>query len=360
MRVDEAAAQFAPECCYLDTATVGLPPRVALDAARADLDRWRAGRLVPAEYDALVDRSRRAYGRLVGASPERVGIVSQVSVASGVAASALRPGDRVVLAEEDFTSVLFPFLQTAAAGVDVRVVPLDRLLDAIGPATTMVAVSAVQSADGRVVDLDALHAAATAHDCLTYVDVTQGASWLEIGADRFDITSCGAYKWLCSPRGTGFIAVAPHVADRLTPVASGWYAGEDPWTSIYRPPVRLAGSGRRFDVSPAWAGWVAAAPTLELLAEVGTEAIGAHDIALANRLRAGLGLPAGDSAIVSLDLPGAVEALRAADVACAGRAGRLRLAFHLYATEADVDLALDVLRRVVEGDAAAASAEVPA
>lgn len=349
MRVDEAAARFAPACCYLDTATAGLPPREAVDAARRDLERWQAGRLVPTEYDALIHRSRQAFARLAGASADRVGIVSQVSVASGVAASALRPGDEVVLAEEDFTSVLFPFLQAASAGVSVRVVPMDRLLDAIGPATTMVAVSAVQSADGQVLDLDALHDAARANDCLTYIDITQAASWLAVGADRFDITACGAYKWLCSPRGTGFISVAPAVADRLTPIAAGWYAGEDPWSSIYRPPVRLAADGRRFDVSPAWAGWVAATPALELLAEVGTEAIGAHDVSLANRLRAGLDLPPGDSAIVSLAMPGGVEALRAADIACAGRDGRLRLAFHLYTTTDDVDRAVEVLLGVRAG-----------
>lgn len=344
MDVRDAAARFTPECTYLDTATVGLPPDVAVEAARHDLDRWQAGRLVATEYDALIHRSRQAYARLVGASADRVGIVSQVSMASGVAASVLGPGDQVLLAEEDFTSVLFPFLQTREVGVDVRVVPLDGLLDAIGPATTMVAVSAVQSADGRVLDLDALRAAANAHDCLTYLDLSQAASWLTIEADRFDITACGAYKWLCCPRGTGFITVAPAVADRLTPLAAGWYAGEDPWSSIYRPPVRLAADGRRFDVSPAWAGWVAAAPTLELLAEVGREAIGEHDVRLANRLRAGLGLPSSDSAIVSLDRPGALEALRAADIACAGRDGRLRLAFHLYVTDADVDRAIAILR----------------
>jgi selenocysteine lyase/cysteine desulfurase len=338
-----AAAQFHPERRYLDTATVGVPPDCGVVAARADLERWQSGRIQAAEYDAVVDRARVAYAQIVGARADRVGIVPQVSVASAVAASALRPGDRVLLAEEDFTSVLFPFLQTAG-DVEVEVVPFGRILDAVGPKTTMVAVSAVQSADGRVLDLDALHEVAVANECLTYLDLTQAASWLEIGADRFDVTAVAAYKWLCSPRGTGFMTVGERMADRVTPVAAGWYAGEDPWTSIYRPPLRLATSGRRFDVSPAWSGWAAATPTLELLAGVGAGAIGRHDVALANRFRAGLALPDSNSAIVSLDQPGALEALRAADVACAGRDGRLRLSFHLYTSEDDVDAAIDIIR----------------
>ncbi len=240
--------------------------------------------------------------------------------------------------------MLFPFLQLEGQGVVVRVVPLAEVVDAIGPATTMIAVSAVQSADGRVLDLDALHAAATAHGALTYVDLTQAASWLPIDADRFSITACGAYKWLCAPRGAGFLTVDPAVAYRFTPVAAGWYAGDEVWSSIYGPPLRLATDGRRFDVSPAWSCWVGAAPTLELLADVGTGAIGAHDVALANRLREGIGEPPSDSAIVTVERTGALEAMQAADIACAGRAGRLRLAMHLYTTDADVDRALEVLR----------------
>jgi hypothetical protein len=55
----------------------------------------------------------------------------------------------------------------------------------------------------------------------------------------------------------------------------------------------LAGDARRFDVSPAWMAWVGGAPALELLEAVGTEAIHAHDVGLANRFREGIGLEPG-------------------------------------------------------------------
>lgn len=345
MELHDAAARFDPGPGYLDTATVGVPTLEAVAAVQADLAGWAAGALQPRRYDAVVDACRRSYGRIVGADPSRVGIIAQVSVGTAVAASALRPGDEVLLAEEDFTSVLFPFLQRRADGVEVRTVPLDRLLDAVTPRTTMVAVSAVQSADGRVLDLDALADVAGAAGCLTYVDLTQAAGWLPIDADRFTITACGGYKWLCLPRGTGFTTVDPDHADRFTPVAAGWYAGDDVWSAIYGPPLRLAADGRRFDTSPAWSCWVGAEPTLEVLAAVGPERIGAHDVALANRFRAGIGLPPSDSAICAIDRPGALEVLQEAGIRCAGRGGRARLAFHLYATEGDADRAAEALHR---------------
>src|SRR6185312_14726002 len=123
------------------------------------------------------------------------------------------------------------------------------------------------------------------------------------------------------------------------PHAAGWYAGASPWDSIYGAPLRLAPGARRFDVSPAWQSWVGQAPALELLTGVGAAALHEHALGLANRFRAALDLPAGNSAIVSLPLaPDAGERLGRAAVAASVRAGRLRLAFHVNNTVDDVDL----------------------
>jgi selenocysteine lyase/cysteine desulfurase len=87
-----------------------------------------------------------------------------------------------------------------------------------------------------------------------------------------------------------------------------------------------------------------AAPALELLVDIGPERIHADDVALAERLRAGLGLEPAGSAIVAVDTDDtAAERLRAAGVMAGGRAGRLRLSCHLYNDEGDVDRALEAL-----------------
>lgn len=80
-------------------------------------------------------------------------IGAAVSELVGLVASSLPSGSEVVCAEEEFTSVLFPFLVRQQAGeLVVRVVPLERLAEAVRSSTTLVALSAVQSADGRVFD----------------------------------------------------------------------------------------------------------------------------------------------------------------------------------------------------------------
>jgi selenocysteine lyase/cysteine desulfurase len=332
-----AQEEFEPAGIYANTASIGLPPRRAVDALHEAIRTWWAGRAEAAGYDEVVNRARQLFASLVGTTPERVAIGNQVSTFTALVATALPDGARVLAAEEDFTSVLFPFLAHADRGVHVQTVPLAGLVDAIGPGVDLVAVSAVQSADGRLVPggLEALSSAAARHGSLTYVDATQAVGWLPFDADRFDFVSCAAYKWLLSPRGTAFGVVRPERLGMLRPLYAGWYAGDDPWTSIYGPPFRLAKDARRLDISPAWLSWAGTVPALELLAEVGIAAIHRHDLALANALRGRLGLPPGDSAIVTAQ--DGLERLRAAGIKASVRAGAVRLSFHLHNTEADVD-----------------------
>lgn len=335
-----APAEFAPAGVFLNSATLGLAPLRSVAAMRAYEESRQAGTVNAAEIDAYVDRGRAAFATLLGRDRSEIATGSQTSQFVGLVAASLRPRSVVLAAEEDFTSVLFPFLR---ADLDVRLVPLERLVDSITEDVDLVAVSAVQSADGRLVDLDAVASFATNAGALTLVDVTQAAGWLPLTGLRADYVVGSGYKWLLGPRGTCFLAIGP-TAPALPELAAGWYAGESRWDSIYGPPLRLAGDARRYDVSPAWGCWVGHVPALDLLLEVGIDRIHAHDVGLANALRDGLGLPAGDSAIVSVEAPSDVtHRLAEAGIAAAVRAGRLRLSFHLYNSQADVEAVLRAL-----------------
>ena len=269
---------------------------------------------------------------------------TQVSAFVGLAALSLEPGAHVLCAEEDFTSLLFPLLAQEPRGVHVDLVPLERLASSVSDGVSMVAVSAVQSADGRVADLDAVAEAARSVGASTLIDATQACGWLPLDAGRFDFVVCATYKWLLAPRGCALMTVRPEVAERLTPHLAGWFAAEGQRAS-YGGPLRLAGGARRFDVSPAWFSWVAQVPALELLLDVGVDAVHDHDVALANRFRAGLGLEPSSSAIVAVEASEAAEArLAAAGVQYAKVGGRARFSFHLYTTERDVDVAVSACR----------------
>jgi selenocysteine lyase/cysteine desulfurase len=335
-----AADRFELVPGSLNTATLGLPTRASLEVLQRRIAEWQTGTLYAPSFDADVDRCRTAYATLANTDPSRVAIASQASVVAGLVAGSTPAGSIVLCAEGDFTSVLFPFL--ADPDITVRLVPLDTLIDSITDDVDLVAVSSAQSSNGTLLDLTALADAADLAGARTFLDATQSAAWAEFDADRFDVTVCHGYKWLCSPRGAAFMTVSTAGNEWLHPRSAGWYAGDHPWTSIYGSPLRLAPDARRFDVSPPWFSFAAAAPTLEMLAELGTATIGRHSVSLANDFRERVGLEPSNSAIVSVSSD-ATDALRAAGIAHAPRDGRLRFSFYVYNTIADVKAAATIV-----------------
>jgi len=343
LTIAQAREQWSPDGVYLNTASYGLPPRVGFEAQQAALEDWRAGHTSWEHWGESSERARAAFAAMVGVPAAQIAIGATVSGFVGLVAASL-PDDAVVLIPDvEFTSTLFPFLVQERRGVSVRMVAPARLTEAIDADTDVVAFSAVQMSTGEVADLDAIGAAAARHGAMTLVDATQAAGWLPIDASLIDVVVCAAYKWLMSPRGTAFMAVAPERLNAIVPHCAGWYAGDQVHDSYFGPPLRLAADARRLDTSPAWFSWVGTAPALELINRLGVEAVHGHDVALANRFRAGLQLEPADSAIVSVDLPGAAERLQRAGIVAAIRGGRLRASWHVHNSEADVDAALAAL-----------------
>ncbi|WP_406328975.1 aminotransferase class V-fold PLP-dependent enzyme [Streptomyces sp. NBC_00203] len=338
-------AEFAPKNTYLNTASTGLLPARAVAAMRTAVESVAAGQ--PADMFADVEAARASFARLVGVPGRRVAAGASVAVYSGLIAASLPQGAEVLTAEADFSSVVTPF--HVRGDLKVRAVPLERIAESVRPGTALVAVSAAQSADGRVADLDGIREAARAHGARTYIDASQAAGWLPLEADAYDYVSSVAFKWLVCPRGVAFLVV-PEDLGGLNPVFAGWVAGEAPWDSCYGPVEELAHSARRFDESPSLFSYAGARHSLALIEELGVENIHAHDLALADRFRAGLRalghepIPAPGSPIVSVPELGHVQPdLSRAGVEVSDRAGNLRAAFHLYNTFTDVDRLLDVL-----------------
>ncbi|MFJ7154991.1 aminotransferase class V-fold PLP-dependent enzyme [Streptomyces sp. NPDC101118] len=345
---DVTSAEFAQQTTYLNTATCGVLPQTALAAVRELAGAAAAGR--PEGFGSFdsVTAARTAFGRLVGVPAARVAVGSAVATHTGLIAAALPPGAEVLFAEGDFASVINPF--HLRGDLKTRFAPLENLAGAVRPTTALVALSAVQSADGRIADLDAVREAAAAHGARTLVDATQAAGWLPFDASRYDYTVTAGYKWLLGARGASYLTVTEGAQPSLVPLHAGWVAAESMWDATYGPMQELAHDARRFDESPAFLAYHAAERSLALLASVGVEAVHAHNTRLAARYRAGLEslghapVPAPGSAIVSVPGLGHRQAdLAAAGILTAARAGHLRASFHLYNTEAEVDRLLDAL-----------------
>ncbi len=335
----DVAADYPKILGYLNTATFGIPPTAATEALVTSARAWGDATFDPLATDGSVARVRAAYARIVGSHARDVTLGGSVSQVVGMVAASLPDGAHVLAARGDFTSVLGPFL--ADPRLTVTLVDLERLIDDITPSVDLVAVSSAQSADGRIIDVDALAHAANRAGAKTLIDVSQSAGWLPIDSTRFDVVVAGGYKWLSTPRGVALAAVRPD--NRwIRPVLASWYGSDSPWDSLYGPRLRLSEDARRLDTSPPWQIMEAAAVSLETLARHSIEDVNAHSVGLANDLRVGLGLAESNSAIVSVANVD-TGALEAAGIKAATRDGRARLGFYLYNDMDDVELALRAL-----------------
>jgi selenocysteine lyase/cysteine desulfurase len=327
---------FAVPAGYLNTASIGIPSESAGRAVAESVDAWRRGATSPPDFDVDVAKARAAWAQLVGVPAESVAIGATVSQLAALVAGSVPDGTRVLTVRREFTSVSFPFAAHASRGVTVTEVPDEELADAARE-HDLVAVSVVQSADGVIADLDGLRAAGTP----VLLDVTQATGWLPLDLGWAQWVVGSAYKWLLAPRGVAWLA--ERRSGSTMPLNANWYAGEDPWDTVYGLPLRLAGDARRLDTSPIWLAHVGAAVSVPWLASLDMTAVRDHCVGLADGLLADLGEAPRGSAIVSLDRPDAGPALRAAGIVHSMRAGRVRLAFHLYSDERDVDLVLTAL-----------------
>jgi selenocysteine lyase/cysteine desulfurase len=329
---------FEPAQHYFDTPTYGLAPVASYEALVRAARRWREGVATMTEYDEAVAQSRALFARIVGVDVESVAIGANVSSLVGPVMAAVPAGKRVLVPEDEFTSLLFPLLVNR--GLTVRSVPLGDLAACIDDSVDVVAFSLVQSSSGEIADVHSILEAARGRQVVKIVDATHAAGWLPFDPSQFDFVFVAAYKWLLCPRGVAFMSVNSD----LDPPAlnAGWYSGEDPWSSVYGAPLRLASSARRYDTSPAWLSWVGAVPSLELIDSLGVDRIHDHDLALANEIRDRLQMEQSESAIVTLPVADP-KRLAAAGVKAAVRAGAVRIGCHVNNSSDDVEALLGAL-----------------
>jgi selenocysteine lyase/cysteine desulfurase len=336
-------AEFTGAEGFLNSPTYGLPPTFLIDALRDCINGWQAGTMDAQSFDEPVRRGRAGYAALAGVPAESVVMGGSVSALLGLVAAAIPDGSRLATLGGEFTSTTFPFAAQAGRGVTITELDPDELVAAASGFDAVVA-SVVQSANGHVLDVDALRDSVAGTDVLVVLDVTQAMGWKHLDLGWADVTTAAVYKWLLAPRGTAWMSLSDRVSGLMTPHAANWYANTDPWSNIYGLPLRLAESARRFDTSPAWFGALGAGLTMPWLAGLDGPVVEAHCVGLANRLRGELELPQRDSAIVSLPVADAADKLRAAGIRASVRAGAVRVGFHVYNTDEDLERLLTALR----------------
>jgi selenocysteine lyase/cysteine desulfurase len=329
---------------YLNAAAYGLPPRSAITATRHWVDDWSAGAATFQEWLPATESARESFARLTGLDVSEVATGSSVSQLVGLVAASVPAGTTVLAAEDEFGSLLFPFLVQADRGVRVELVRREQLADISAERGDVVIFSLVESATGDLADWRAIVAAVGARGGLTLVDTAQACGWLAIDYSHFDAVVCPAFKWLCGPRGTAFLRVAPALLDQVRPSGAGWWSSQT-GAHLEAGRLALASDARRLDISPVWTSWAGTAAALATIEGIGGPAIADHALGLASRLRAGLWQAPGATPIVVAAGDDSFDRLASAGIVASRTRAGARLALHAWNDVDDVDRALDALVR---------------
>ncbi|MCO6420033.1 aminotransferase class V-fold PLP-dependent enzyme [Siccirubricoccus sp. KC 17139] len=368
------------DVAYLNAASWSPLPKRVQEAGHRGVARKAQPWTLPADhYAGHFTRARRAAAALIGAAPEDIALIPSVGYGVSTAGKILpiAPGQRVLVLADDHSSPTLEWLQRAPEGgfaVETVARPGDgdwtaAVLEAIarpGAAPlALVSISSVHWADGGLVDLAAVSAAAKAQGAALLVDATHhaGVLPLDVRALDPDVLVFPTYKWVLGPYGRAFLYVAKRWQGGvpLEQTASGRRA-VDAETAPYFADLAYAEGAQRFDMGERdhLISLEMASVGMEMMAEWGQAAIATRLAMLTERLAAGLEgmgleIPAARVRaphVLSLGFPGRmkeglVAALAARRAYAAPRLGRLRISPHVYNDEADVDAFLAAFRAVV-------------
>lgn len=323
-----------------------------------------------------VDSTRAKTASLLGASPAEIAFASSSTHAINIVAQGLswRPGDNVVVAEEEFPSNLYPWLALAEKGVDIRIIPprrdgypLSAYQEMADAGTRLIALSHVQANTGYRSDLAAMAAYCRDNDILLLADATQscGAVPIDVKACGVDFLCASTYKWLLGIDGLAILYIDRARLQQLRFSQLGWAGRCQPNDNTHHR-MDYPDEARRFELgNPNFTAIHALESGLDYLAGIGVEAIFAKITALGNRLREGLAkIPgvslAGDhgeahrSAIVTVGFAGGPEeasrvhsTLARAGVAAALKPQGVRFSFNFFNTAEDIDRACAALADAV-------------
>jgi selenocysteine lyase/cysteine desulfurase len=371
---DEFAA--TEHCVYLNHAAVGVLPqssRIAIDELLRS--HAEAGVLGTYPYDERMPEYRELIGRFIGARGSEIATVPSTSAGANVVALGIdwRPGDDVLLCDNEFPANAVPWVALRRRGVNVRLLSTtderltpNRLKRELTPRTRAVTLSWVSYADGYRHDLPALSEVAHAAGALLCVDAIQGlgALRLDVRTAGVDALYAGAGKWLLGVHGLGVLYIREDLVDRMTLAMPGWRSMRDIWDfHAYEQPY--ASQAMRFEGgTPNIIGTLALAKSVELFERSGPAEIERHVLALTDYLcerlnRAGAAVltprgPGISSGIVTFEMPEIDSVtlgrtLQREGIVTTYRRGGVRVAPHGYNTTEEIDRLVDVACAVTAG-----------
>jgi kynureninase len=248
--------ELPPGVIYLDGNSLGAKPRATSAAlARVADQEWGRGLIRSWNAAGWIDAPLRiggAIARLVGAAADEVAVTDSTSVnlyKLASAAVALRPGRRVILSEPgNFPTDLYMLqglCEQLGGEVELRLVPRDRIAEALDETVAVLVLTHVHYTSGEVFDMAGVTARAHAAGALALWDLSHstGALPVDLTAAQADLAVGCGYKYLNGgPGAPAFAYVARRHQAALRQPLAGWMGHAAPFAFVddYQPADGIA------------------------------------------------------------------------------------------------------------------------
>ena len=352
---------------YLNTATYGQMPRVAVEAANSHFARRDEFACTDflSWFDDM-DRIRGLCARLINCTADDIAFVTSASNGLAWLMQGIdwRQGDEILTLDPEFPNQLYQVALEERFGVRYRAVPWPEFYAAVNDRTRLVALSTVNYATGFRPPLEEISAFLRARNVLLYSDGTQSLGGLQydVASIRPSMFCVDAYKWMLSPNGAGFVYIAPELRAALPPTVIGWRTDRgwrSPNSLNHGAPV-LSGDAQGYEGGMIdFPALYAMGAVIEMMLAHGPAAIESRVLELADRLRDNLRSLGADvntdrTPIVTARLDGQDSASMAAAlkqdrIIVSARQGRLRVSPHFYNNSDDLDRLQRMCSRIASG-----------
>ncbi|HEY5911287.1 MAG TPA: aminotransferase class V-fold PLP-dependent enzyme, partial [Verrucomicrobiae bacterium] len=161
--------------------------------------------------------------------------------------------------------------------LNARGLGLIRPRDVLGQVdenTRLVALASCHFVSGYRLDYEAIGSQLHQRNILFCLDAIQTLGAFPMNAERVDLLAADAHKWLLGPCGAGLMYVRQELQDKLNPPIYGWHNVRCPDFVAQEQIVLRPGAARYEAGTHNLLGLVGLIAGLELLLELGVEAIG--------------------------------------------------------------------------------------
>ncbi|WP_300027384.1 aminotransferase class V-fold PLP-dependent enzyme [uncultured Maribacter sp.] len=343
---------------YANTAVYGLLYDSLLDWRQEhDLDFLIDGSDMRERSLKVISETRSAIGKFFNCKRDNVALVTNFSSGLNILLEGLDANKRVLLVNDDYPSLNWSFENR---GFDVSYVSMavdleERINEAVvGGHIDVLALSLVQWMDGFAIDLEFLKKLKKENpDLIIIVDGTQfcGSANFDFKNSGIDVLGASAYKWLLAGYGNGFMLFSDQVKNCFSINNIGFNAADGDYDK--KNNIRFAKKFEPGHLSSLTFGSLKY--SIDFFERIGMDKITAHNHKLSKKAKTEfekMGLLSErivqrkeHSTIFNIKADKATfQKLKDNDVFCAQRGEGVRLSFHFYNTEAEIDAIVNILK----------------